>query len=41
MKEEVYAAVKFFACFLEKSEKVAREQLSNFETTLTDLLLER
>jgi len=41
MKEEVCAAVKFFACFLEKSEKVPREQLSNFEKHLTDLLIER
>ncbi|XP_066250015.1 maternal B9.15 protein-like [Euwallacea similis] len=41
MKEEVFAAVKFFACFLEKSEKVPREQLSNFEKHLTDLLIER
>ncbi|XP_050301695.1 protein BTG4-like [Anthonomus grandis grandis] len=41
MKEEVCAAVKFFLCFLEKSEKVPREQLSNFEKHLTDLLIER
>ncbi|CAG9770710.1 unnamed protein product [Ceutorhynchus assimilis] len=41
MKEEICAAAKFFACFLEKSEKVPREQLSNFEKHLTDLLIER
>ncbi|XP_030766255.1 protein BTG3-like [Sitophilus oryzae] len=41
MREEVCAAVKFFACFLEKSEKVPREQLCNFEKHLTDLLIER
>lgn len=41
MKEEILAAVMFIIRFIEKSETFPREQLENFKTHLTALLMER
>lgn len=41
MKEEVLAAVMFFIRFIEKSESFPRDQLENFKSHLTQLLMER
>lgn len=41
MKEEVLAAVMFLIRFIEKSETFPRDQIENFKTHLTTLLMQR